>query len=93
LSASQKTVGPEAFMKNRKSKDTYQPAGRRFSGVRGKTVDHVVASHAEGIWLISVAFTDHTELCLKLSAALKIQEATLSDWKSGNEVIKHRYPR
>jgi len=44
------------------------------------------ADHAfeEGILYVRVRFTDNTELCWRITSSTLLEEADLSDWKTGN---------
>jgi hypothetical protein len=58
-------------------------SGRRYSGLRGKVVDWVEHRFEEGLLYLQVRFTDKTELCWRIATRMTIEEADLSDWKSG----------
>jgi hypothetical protein len=59
------------------------PAGR-YPGVHGKVVDWVEHKFEEGLLYLQVRFTDKTELCWRISTRMTIEEADLSNWKSGD---------
>jgi len=40
---------------------------------------------------IHIRLVDRTELCFWISSRLVIDEANLSDWKTGDDVIKRTY--
>lgn len=65
------------------TRDTFDP-GRRYPGLRGKVVDWVEHTFAEGRLYLNIRFTDHTELCWQITTTLMIEQADLSDWKSGD---------
>ena len=73
------------------SKKLQPDLGRAFPGLKGKVVHYVDTSFEEDRLYIHVRFVDRTELCFWISARLVIEEATLSDWKTGNDVIKRTY--
>jgi hypothetical protein len=58
--------------------------GRRYLGLRGKVVDWVEHKFEEGLLYLHVRFTDKTELCWRISTRMTIEEADLSNWKSGD---------
>jgi hypothetical protein len=58
--------------------------GKQYPGVRGKVVHWAEHFFEEGLLYIRVRFSDKTELCWTLRSASVIQEADLSDWKTGN---------
>jgi hypothetical protein len=63
-----------------------QPApGKQYPGLRGKIVDWAEHIFEEGMLYVRVRFTDNTELCWTIRTASVIQEADLSDWKTGDE--------
>jgi hypothetical protein len=57
---------------------------RRYSGLSGKVVDWVEHRFEEGLLYIHVRFIDKTELCWRIATRMTIEEADLSDWKSGD---------
>ena len=67
--------------------------GDAFPGVRGKVVKFVDVGEEEGRLYIHIRFTDDTELCFDLSCRIVIDEADLSDWKTGNRIEKRVYMR
>ena len=73
------------------SKKLRPDLGREFPGLKGKVVHYVHTSFEEDRLYIHVRFMDRTELCFWLSSRIVIEEATLSDWKTGNDVIKRTY--
>jgi hypothetical protein len=78
--------------KIRKLPKKLQPdLGSEFPGLKGKVVHYVHTSFEEDRLYIHVRFMDRTELCFWLSSRIVIEEATLSDWKTGNDVIKRTY--
>jgi hypothetical protein len=60
-------------------------SAKQYPGVHGKVVDWAEHIFEEGVLYIRVRFTDKTELCWTIRTASVIQEADLSDWKSGDE--------
>jgi hypothetical protein len=60
------------------------PPGRRYPGLRGKVVDWVEHKFEEGLLYLHVRFADKTELCWRISTRMTIEEADLSNWKSGD---------
>jgi hypothetical protein len=58
--------------------------GRQYRGLRGKVVDWVEHKFEEGLLYIHVRFVDKTELCWRIATRMTIEEADLSDWKSGD---------
>ncbi|MGA8221903.1 MAG: hypothetical protein WB780_09650 [Candidatus Acidiferrales bacterium] len=78
--------------KTRKVSKKLQPdLGKEFPGLKGKVVHYVDTSFEEDRLYIHIRFVDRTELCFWLSSRLVIEEATLSDWKTGDDVIKRTY--
>jgi hypothetical protein len=59
-------------------------AGRRHPGVHGEVVDWVEHKFEEGLLYLQVRFTDKTELCWRITTRITIEEADLSNWKSGD---------
>jgi hypothetical protein len=58
--------------------------GKQYSGVHGKVVDWVDHEFEEGVLYLRVRFVDKTELCWRIGTSTMIEEADLSDWKTGN---------
>jgi hypothetical protein len=58
--------------------------GKQYPGIQGKVVDWADHAFEEGILYIRVRFADKTELCWRISTSTMIEEADLSDWKTGN---------
>ena len=58
--------------------------GTQYPGVRGKVVEFMDHSFAEGHLFISVRFQDHTEVCWRVDCALILRGADLADWTGGN---------
>jgi hypothetical protein len=73
------------------SKKLQADLGREFPGLKGKVVHYVDTSYEEDRLYIHIRFVDRTELCFWLSSRLVIEEATLSDWKTGDDAIKRTY--
>lgn len=73
------------------SKKLERDRGRAFPGLKGKVVRYVDTAFEEDNLYIHVRFADSTELCFRLSSRLVIDEANLSDWKTGDDVIKRTY--
>lgn len=67
--------------------------GKQYPGLHGKVVDYVDTAEEEGRLYIHIRFTDETELCFDLSCRIVIDEADLSDWKTGNRIEKRVYMR
>lgn len=65
--------------------------GRAFPGLKGKVLHYVDTSLEEDRLYIHVRFVDQTDLCFWISARLVIEEVTLSDWKTGDDVVKRTY--
>lgn len=73
------------------SKKRKRERGNAFPGLKGKVVHSVETSFEEDRLYIHVRFDDRTELTFWLSSRIVIEEATLSDWKTGDDVIKRTY--
>ena len=73
------------------SKKLQPDRGSAFPGLKRKVVHYVDTSFEEDRLYIHVRFVDRTELCFWLSSRLVIEEATWSDWKTGDDVIKRTY--
>ncbi len=58
--------------------------GKQYPGVHGKVVDWAEHTFEEGLLFIRVRFTDKTELCWTVNTGIVIEEADLSDWKTGD---------
>jgi hypothetical protein len=58
--------------------------GKQYPGVHGKAVDWVDHVFEDHVLYLHVRFTDKTELCWRIGTSLVIEEADLSDWKTGN---------
>jgi len=65
--------------------------GGRYPGVKGKTVAWIEHAFEEERLYIHVRFLDMTEVTFTLGSRLEIIEADLTDWKTGNGVIKRTY--
>ena len=57
---------------------------KQYPGVRGKVVDWIDHAFEDDVLYLHVRFTDKTELCWRIGTSLIIEEADLSDWKTGN---------
>jgi hypothetical protein len=57
---------------------------KQYPGVHGKVVDWVDHAFEEDVLYLQVRFTDKTELCWRIGTSIVIEEADLSDWKTGN---------
>lgn len=73
------------------SKKVQRDRGRAFPGLKGKVVHYVDTAFDEDNLYIHVRFADSTDLCFRLSSRLVIDEANLSDWKTGDDLIKRTY--
>ena len=75
-------------MTKRKSRVKLPPReimrGKQYPGVRGKVVDWVDHAFEDDVLYLHVRFKDKTELCWRIGTSLVIEEADLSDWKTGN---------
>jgi hypothetical protein len=71
-------------MSKRKGQAPGMIRGGQYSGLRGKTVDFADHAFEEGLLYIRVRFTDKTELCWRITSSVLIEEADLSDWKTGD---------
>ena len=58
--------------------------GKQYPGIKGKVVEFADHAFEEDLLYIHVRFTDKTELCWRISSSMRIEEADLSDWKTGN---------
>jgi len=58
--------------------------GKQYPGVRGKVVDWVEHAFEDEVLYLHVRFSDNTELCWRIGTSLVIEEADLSDCKTGN---------
>jgi hypothetical protein len=58
--------------------------GKQYPGVRGKVVDWVEHAFEDEVLYLHVRFSDNTELCWRIGTSVVIEEADLSDWKSGD---------
>jgi len=65
--------------------------GRLYPGVKGKIVDWIEYQFEEEMLYIHIRFVDQTEVAFTLGSRLKIIEADLTDWKTGDGVIKRTY--
>ena len=65
--------------------------GRLYRGVKGKIVAWIEYQFEEEMLYIHVRFVDQTEVAFTLGARLEIIEADLTDWKTGDGVIKRTY--
>ena len=77
--------------RQRLSKKRKRERGSAFPGLKGKVVHWVETSFEEDRVYIHIRFLDRTELTFWLSSRIVIEEATLSDWKTGDDVIKRTY--
>jgi hypothetical protein len=62
----------------------YAMHGKQYPGVRGKVVDWVEHAFEDEVLYLHVRFADNTELCWRIGTSLVIEEADMSDWKSGD---------
>lgn len=58
--------------------------GKQYPGIKGKVVQWADHAFEEGILYIRIRFTDNTELCWRITSFTLLEEADLSDWKTGN---------
>jgi hypothetical protein len=58
--------------------------GKQYPGIKGKVVDCADHVFEEGILYVRIRFTDNTELCWRITSSTLLEEADLSDWKTGN---------
>jgi len=58
--------------------------GKQYLGIQGKVVEFADHVFEEGLLYIRVRFTDKTELCWRITSSTLIEEADLSDWKTGD---------
>lgn len=59
--------------------------GNQYRGVHGKVVDWAEHTFEEGgLLFIRARFIDKTELCWRVNTGIVIEEADLSDWKTGS---------
>jgi hypothetical protein len=58
--------------------------GKQYPGIKGKVVDFAGHAFEEGTLYIRVRFADKTELCWRITSSTLIEEADLSDWKTGD---------
>jgi hypothetical protein len=58
--------------------------GNQYPGIKGKVVDFADHAFEEGLLYIRVRFTDRTELCWRVASSTLIEEADLSDWRTGD---------
>jgi hypothetical protein len=63
---------------------------QQYSGVQGKVVERVEHKFEEGLLFIDIRFMDKTALCWSIGTAVVIQEADLSDWKTGDSKLLKR---
>jgi hypothetical protein len=56
----------------------------KYCGLRGKVVEKIEHEFEDGILYLHVRFSDKTELCWRIAARMTIDQADLSDWKTGN---------
>jgi hypothetical protein len=73
------------------SKKVQPDLSREFPGLKGKVVHYVDTAFEEDNLYIHVRFVDQTELCFRLSSRLVIDEADLTNWETGDAVIKRTY--
>ncbi|MFZ0581896.1 MAG: hypothetical protein WAN72_03060 [Candidatus Acidiferrales bacterium] len=58
--------------------------GKQYPGITGKVVHWADHAFEEGILYVRIRFTDNTELCWRITSSTLLEEADLSDWKTGN---------
>ena len=58
--------------------------GKQYPGIKGKVVHRADHAFEEGILYLRIRFTDNTELCWRITSSTLLEEADLSDWKTGN---------
>ena len=58
--------------------------GNQYPGIKGKVVHWADHAFEEGILYVRIRFTDDTELCWRITSSTLLEEADLSDWKTGN---------
>jgi hypothetical protein len=62
-----------------------------FSGIAGKAVESVAFHSSADQHSIEIIFKDATALTIDLVPGLSAN-ATLSDWKTGDQRVLHRWP-
>ena len=65
--------------------------GKQYAGAHGKVVDWVEHKFEQGILFIDIQFVDKTALSWSIDSAIVIQEAHLSDWKTGDLKLLKRF--
>lgn len=58
--------------------------GKQYPGIKGKVVNWADHAFEEGILYVRIRFTDNTELCWRITSSTLLEEADLSNWKTGN---------
>ena len=58
--------------------------GKQDPGIKGMVVEWADHTFEAGILYIRIRYTDNTELCWRISSTVLLEEADLSDWKTGN---------
>lgn len=58
--------------------------GQQYPGIEGKVVDFADHAFEEGILYIRIRFSDRTELCWRITSSTLLEEADLSNWRTGN---------
>jgi hypothetical protein len=58
--------------------------GKQYPDIKGKVVHWADHAFEEGILYLRVRFADNTELCWRITSSTMLEEADLSDWKTGN---------
>jgi hypothetical protein len=56
----------------------------KYLGLRGKVVEKIEHEFEEGMLYLHVRFSDKTELCWRIASRMTIEQADLSDWRTGN---------
>jgi hypothetical protein len=77
--------------KTRTQKPKPLARGKQYPGAHGKVVDWVEHKFEQGILFIDIQFVDKTALCWSIGSAIVIQEAHLSDWKTGDIRLLKRF--
>jgi hypothetical protein len=57
---------------------------KQYPGIKGKVAHWADHAFEEGILYVRIRFTDNTELCWRITSSTLLEEADLSDWKTGN---------
>ncbi|HEY6769456.1 MAG TPA: hypothetical protein VI386_32340 [Candidatus Sulfotelmatobacter sp.] len=76
---------------NKRRVEKRKTSRKPYYDVHGKVVDWVEHKFEEGLLFIDIRFVDKTALSWSIGTEIVIQDAHLSDWKTGDSKLLKRF--